>query len=206
MSASGVLRILLLDEHEERGAMIREALTALGHQVLPGRIDATHLYEQVRSTQPDVIIIDMDSPSRDVLENMRNVSSELPRPIVLFTAERDSERIRAAVAAGVSAYVVDGLAADRVQPVIDAARARFETFQAMRERLESAEVTLRERRDIERAKGILMQQTGLSEPEAYHRLRRMAMDRNMRLAVLAKSVIAAAELLAPQDRNKGDPS
>jgi response regulator NasT len=142
-----------------------------------------------------VIIIDRDSPDRDTLEHISMMTRDDPRAIVMFTQDKDQSRMREALQAGVSAYVVDGLSADRVRPIVDMALARFEQWQAMRQELDKAQASLAERKIVERAKGIIMKQRQCSEEEAYRLLRKTAMDRNMRLPLVAESVIAMADLL-----------
>jgi len=189
------LRVLLVDDDAERAAILREALQSASHVVVAEVRSAVELMARVRDVQPDVIIIDRDSPDRDTLEHICIVTRDDPRPIVMFTQDKDQARMREALKAGVSAYVVDGLSAERVRPIVDVALARFEQWQALRQELGQAQASLAERKIIERAKGIVMKQRGCSEEEAYRRLRKMAMERNMRLALVAESVIAMADLL-----------
>jgi response regulator NasT len=189
------LRVLLVDASGERAAMMAQALPQAGCQLAAHVASSGDLAGLVAEIKPDVIIMDLDSPDRDTLEHLCLVSRDSPRPVVMFTDDDDSEKIRAAVKAGVSAYVVDGLKPDRVRPIIDVAVARFQEFQAMRDSLSKAETELAARKDIDRAKGILMKQRGLSEDEAYQLLRKMAMDRNQKLGDLARAVVEAAELL-----------
>ena len=137
----------------------------------------------------------MDSPDRDTLEDMQRITSEQPRPIVMFVDESDSESIRTAVRAGVAAYVVKGSSADRIRPVLEVAVARFEEFQALKSELARAQSTLADRKIIERAKGILMEKRGFSEEEAFRMLRKMAMNQGVRLAEVARHVLAAAEII-----------
>lgn len=197
------LRIMLVDSNPERFTTLDEALTAAGHQVVARIPAGSDLAAEVASISPDVIIVDIESPDRDTLEHMRTISRERPRPVVMFTNDDNAETIRAAVRAGVSAYVVDGLQASRVMPVLEVAIARFEEFQSMREELEQTRTTLAERKLIERAKGILMRQSQLDEDTAYKAMRKMAMARNLKLADLAKSLIAASELLGtPPGKNQ----
>ncbi|MEO8333250.1 MAG: ANTAR domain-containing protein, partial [Gallionella sp.] len=132
---------------------------------------------------------------RDTLEHLCIISRDQPRPIVMFTHDDDSEKIRAALRAGVSAYVVNGLKSERLRSIMDVAIARFDEFHSMRRNLEKAENQLAERKDIDRAKGILMKQRGWSEEESYQALRKMAMDKGMKLAEVARHVVAVAELL-----------
>ncbi len=150
--------------------------------------------------QPDVVIADMDAPNRDMLEALGSVQAKAPRPLVLFSPDDDPESIRRAVRAGVSAYVADGLQSQRVRPILDAAIAHFEQYRALHSELEKTRGQLAERKAIDRAKGIIMTQRGVAEPEAYRLLRKAAMDRNQRLAEVAESIIAASEILGGPPR------
>jgi response regulator NasT len=190
------LRVLIVDERPDRAAVLRSALEAAGYRVIGTLAGRADLEQQVEALEPDVIVVDMDCPDRDALEDMSRMSRHRPRPTVMFVDESDGEAIRAAVQAGVSAYVVGGLAPDRVKPVLEVAIARFNEFQALRRELDDARSDLAERKVIERAKGILMKRRGIDEEEAYRALRRMAMDRKVKLAALAREIVAAAELLA----------
>jgi response regulator NasT len=189
------VRVLLVDEDPDRAAQLQAALHAAGYMVTAHVATAVDLLAQVRATEPDMIIIDRDSPDRDTLEHVCMVTRDQPRPIVMFADDGDRAAIRAAVDAGVSAYVVGGLTAERIQPIVDVAMARFEQFQAMRQELDKAKLSLAERKQIERAKGIVMKRRVVSEDQAYKLLRTMAMERNQRLAQVAENVIAMEELL-----------
>jgi response regulator NasT len=189
------VRVLLVDEDPERAAQLQAALHVAGYTVTAHVATAVDLLAQVRATEPDVIIIDRNSPDRDTLEHVCLVTRDQPRPIVMFSDNGDRAAIRAAVDAGVSAYVVGGLTAERIRPIVDVAMARFEQFQAMRQELVKAMTTLEERKLIERAKGIVMKRRLVSEDEAYKLLRKQAMERNQRLAQVAENVIAMEELL-----------
>jgi response regulator NasT len=192
---SGRLRIVLVDDKAERSGALERALVADGYEVA-GRLGSRDdLRARIAALAPDVIIVDMQSPDRDVFEDMQRIHEEQPRPILMFVDESDSESIQAAVRAGVSAYVVDGVKSRSVRPVVEVAIARFREFQALRSELEAARASLAERKLIERAKGILMSRHRMSEDEAYHRLRRAAMERNLKLAEVARHVIELAELL-----------
>lgn len=189
------MRIMLIDEDPRKSRMLIEALHDAGYDVV-ARVDPDgNLYVRVRELQPDVIIMDTDSPQRDTLEHLCIISRDQPRPIVMFTDDGDAEKIRSAVKAGVSAYVVDGLRKDRVKSIIEVAVARFEQHQTLKRDLEKATETLAERKQIERAKGMVMKQKKCAEDEAYRTLRKMAMDRNMRLAEVAKIVNMAVDIL-----------
>jgi len=189
------LRILLIDDLTGRSAILEQALSDAGHEIIARVSSTLDLPQQVQSLQPDVVIIELDSPDRDTLENMAMVTRDNPRPIILFSAQDDSDTIQKAVRAGVSAYVVDGLSAKRVRPIIDVAIARFREFQAMREELEHTRDKLSERKLVERAKGLLMKQRGFDEEEAYSALRKLAMERNQRLVQVAQNVIDIFEML-----------
>ena len=190
-----MLRVMLVDNHLERTAPLKQSLTEADCEVIAHLSDTANLDEAVSRLQPDIVIIDTDSPSRDTLEHLIVMSQNAPRPIVMCTHDGDSEKIRAATRAGVSAYVVGGLSDEKLRPVMDAAIARFEEFKALRAELSEANLKLSERKVIEKAKGLLMKQRGIDEDAAYTLLRNMAMKQNIRLATLAEQVVQAAKLL-----------
>ncbi len=190
-----MLRVLVVDEDVTRSSQVVQALTTAGYNVTAVLESGTDLYAKVREAQPDVIIIDMESPDRDMLEHLHVISRNDPRAIVMFCQDDAKETISAAVKAGVSAYVVDGLQPHRIKPILQTAVARFEEFQELRGELAKAKSSLAERKLLERAKGILMKRRGYGEDEAYHALRKLAMNRNKRLIEVAESVIEAEELL-----------
>jgi len=175
--------------------VLREGLFAAGHEVAASLSSPLELLRAVEELRPDVIVIDTESPTRDVLEHVVIVSQSSPRPIVMFASDSGSEAIRDAVRAGVSAYVVDGLDSGRVNSIVEVACARFEEFQRLKVELADANLKLSERKLVERAKGILMRARGLDEDGAYRALRRMAMDRNRRIGEVAQSVIDMRDLL-----------
>jgi response regulator NasT len=189
------VRVLVVDESPERAELLREGLVQAGHEVTATLSSPIALLKTIEELAPDVIVIDMDSPSRDVLEHLVFVSQHTPRPVVMFSQDDAPETIRAATRAGVSAYVVDGLDRDRIKSIIEAAVARFEDFQSLRTQLAEAQLKLSERKVVERAKGLLMKSRGLDEDAAYAALRKMAMDRKLKLAEVAQRVIDAADLL-----------
>ena len=193
------MRILVVDESDERAALLGEALTAAGHEVVASLSSPLELLRAVDALRPDVIVIDTESPTRDVLEHVVIVSQSSPRPIVMFASDADGAAIRDAVRAGVSAYVVDGLDSSRVNSIVEVACARFEEYQREFQRLKielaEANLKLSERKRVERAKGLLMQTRGVSEDEAYHALRKLAMSKKLRLGDVAQQVIDTAELL-----------
>jgi response regulator NasT len=189
------LRILVIDRNPERAGIVERALRESGDYLVEISPGAGHLLELLRIMQPDVLIVDLDLPDRDTIEQLRVATREMPRPIIMFVDQSDTETMRAAVSAGVSAYVVDGLQAKRVKPILDVAVVRFQEFEALRRELELAKTSLAERKLIDRAKGILMRARGLSEDEAYGLLRRKAMHDQKKVIEIAQSVITAAELL-----------
>lgn len=189
-------KVMLVDESPGRAAILEQALIDEGYDVL-ARIPAdSYLQEAVERMRPDVIIIDMESPNRDILEHMAMLSKTHPRPILMFADKSDSQTIGEAIRAGVSAYVVDGLGRTRLQPIMEVAIARFREFQALKNELEETRSRLVDRKDVEKAKGLLMQRRSLTEEEAYRALRKLAMDSNMKLGEVARNLLRAAELLA----------
>ena len=189
------MRVLVVDESEERGEILREGLARAGHEVTASLTSAIALLKTIDELQPDVIVIDTDSPSRDTLEHLVAVSQHGPRPVVMFANDGAPETIREAVRAGVSAYVVDGLDAGRIRTIIDVAVARFEDFQRLRAELAAANLKLSDRKVIDQAKGVLMKTRGLDEEAAYAFLRKAAMDRKLKLAEVAQRLVDAADLL-----------
>jgi response regulator NasT len=195
-TVSGMLRIMLVDDTPDRSLYLRLVLERLGYEVVAEIAEPRKLYDAVTRFAPDAIIIDTDSPSRDTLEHLCLVTESCPRPIVMFTNDAGRESIREAVRAGVTAYIVDGLAPERIAPIIETALARFEAFQSMKHELAQTRSKLSERKLVERAKGILMKEKNLPEDEAYRMLRKLAMDKSLSLSAVAEQVITVAKLLA----------
>jgi len=189
------LKVMLVDDQPARAALLEQALRDHQFSVIARLSSAAGLAEQVEKLQPDIIIIDIESPDRDTLENMAILHRDNPRPVVMFAEEGDSGTIERAVRAGVSAYVVDGLNPSRVKPIVDVAIARFREFQALRQELQETRSQLADRKQIDRAKGLLMKQRGLDEQEAYAAMRKMAMDRGQKIGEVANNIIAVLELL-----------
>lgn len=190
-----MLRVMIVDSDLERTKPLKQSLIDTGYEVIAHLKDTVNLDSACCELQPDIVIIDTDSPSRDTLENICVMTMNEPRPIMMFTHDGDKEQIKLATQAGVCAYVVGSIPNERLQPVIDAAVARFEEFKHLRNALSEANVKLSERKVIERAKGLLMKQRKIDEDEAYSMLRNMAMQKNMRMGTLAKQIVQAAELL-----------
>ena len=189
------LRVLLIDDGARHIQPIRDELVRQGHDVVGVIASATLIHDLVQQLQPDVVIVDSDSPTRDTLENLATLSMRNPRPVVVFTEDESRDPMQRALRAGVSAYVIAGLQPERLEPVLQVAIARFEQEAALRAQLDKAEQQLAGRKLIERAKGVLRTESGLDEDAAYKRLRKLAMDRGKRLADVAQSVIDAQELL-----------
>lgn len=190
------MRVLLVDDDRERAATLNQTLQEAGHEVVGHFSKALDLLARVREATPDVIIIDHDSLDRDTLDQVSMVTRDDPRPIVMFTQDREGTMIREALKAGVSAYVVDGLTPERLRPILNVAVARFEQCLALRKELDEVRTNLAERKVIERAKGFLMKQRACSEDEAYRLLRKAAMDGNKRLAEVAEQLVTMSKLLA----------
>ena len=190
-----MLRIMLVDDTPARSFYLRLMLERLDYDVVAEISDPRKLHDEVLRLSPDVIIVDTDSPSRDTLENLCVVTGSCPRPIVMFAHDPAREAIREAVHAGVNAYVVDGLSAERIAPIVDTAVARFEAFQSVKDELAKTRSKLGERKLVERAKGILMKEKKISEQEAYGLLRKLSMDKSQPLAAIAEQVITVAKLL-----------
>ena len=190
------IRILVIDDNRIRASIIEEGLREAGYSRVSVIAEPRPMVRDIVEADPDVVFIDLENPNRDVLEHMFNVSRAISRPIAMFVDRSDRDMIEAAVDAGVSAYIVDGLKKERLKPILETAISRFNAFSRMREELDRTRRALEERKVIDRAKGILMRQRGISEDEAHALLRRTAMNENRRIADIAQSVITAADLLS----------
>lgn len=193
------LSILIIDENRLRAAVIEDGLRDAGYSKLTIVHDVAGIARRISDISPDVIVIDLENPNRDVLESMFQLSRAVKRPIAMFVDRSDQAAIEAAVDAGVSAYVVDGLKRERVKPILDMAISRFNAFARMSRELEEARSQLESRKLVDRAKGILMKTRGLSEADAYSLLRKTAMNQNRKISEIAESLITAAGLLAPPE-------
>jgi two-component system, response regulator / RNA-binding antiterminator len=187
------------DEHATQEAArsreLRIGLLENGYNLIAVLPADSFLEQRIAQLQPDMIIVDSISDARDALEHVVLATREAPRPIVLFTEDNDTSHVKHALAAGVNAYIVAGLAPERIRPIIQVAIARFEHEQGLRHELQSAKAQLQERKTIDRAKGLLMQRQGLSEPQAYEKLRKTAMDKGLKLAEVAQRMLDVADLL-----------
>ena len=189
------LTIVVVEKDRERAILIVESLRASGDHDIHVIGDDSGLARAISSRNPDIVLIDIQSPSRDVIEELTLASAPMDRPVAMFVDQSDGALTRAAIQAGVSAYVVDGLRSARIKPIIDAAIARFQMFQQMRTELEATRRALEERKIIDRAKGLLMKARGIDEDAAYALLRRAAMDQGKRVADIAQQLVLAAGLL-----------
>lgn len=189
------LRILIVDANQVRAAIIEEGLRDAGYQQLIRLSATTGLVAAIETHDPDVVVIDLEDPSRDALADMFLVSRHVRRPITMFVDQSDSASIEAAVEAGVSAYIVDGLKKERMQPILQTCISRFNAFRKLREELDEARSQLEDRKTIDRAKSIVMRLKSLSEDEAYALMRRTAMNEKRKLVDIARSLITAAEML-----------
>lgn len=189
------LSILVIDNNKIRASIIEQGLHEAGHDRVVIVEQVSGLVRQITDLEPDVIVIDLENPDRDQLEHIFQITRAVRRPIAMFVDTSEPESIEAAVDAGVSAYVVDGLKKERVKPILDMAISRFRAFSRLTDELEAARSELAERKTIDKAKGILMKSKGLSEPEAYDLLRKTAMNQSRKIIEVAESLIIASGLL-----------
>ena len=189
------LSIIVVEKDRERALLIVDALAELGDHDIQVIAEETGLARRVAERRPDLVLIDLANPSRDVLEDLSMASGAMERPVAMFVDKSDASLTRAAIEAGISAYVVDGLRADRIKPILDAAIARFHVFQRMRVELAATKTALEERKVIDRAKGLVMRAKGIGEEQAYALIRKAAMDQGKRIADVAQALVTAADLL-----------
>lgn len=189
------MRIAIVDESAARAAIIQEGLADVDDCETVVITDRKGLIAAIAAFGPDIVLMDLGNPSRDVLEEYFVVSRALAKPIAMFVDESDEESIAASVDAGVSAYVVDGFAKNRIKPLLDLAVRRFNAFSRLESDLAEARGQLAERTNIDKAKRLLMNSRGLSEPEAYKELRSQAMRSSKRIADVAEALLMAEELL-----------
>ena len=189
------LKIVIVDENPIRAAILEDGLRESGHVNVARIENRTGLLARIYAIDPDVILIDLENPSRDVLEQMFQVSRAVRRPIAMFVDQSDAASIQASVDAGVSAYIVDGLKKERIKPILDLCISRFNAFSKLQDELERTKSALEDRKIIDRAKGILMKLKGLNEDEAYVLLRSTAMREKKKIGEIAQSIVTASELL-----------
>ena len=195
MAAELSPKIAIVDENPIRAAILEEGLREAGFTAVEHVGEMNNLLARIYQIDPDVILIDLENPSRDVLEQMFQVSRAVRRPIAMFVDQSDAASIQASVDAGVSAYIVDGFRKERIKSIIDLCISRFNAFAKLQDELERTKTALEERKVIDRAKGILMKLKGLSEEEAYVLMRSTAMREKKKIAEIAQSIITASELL-----------
>ncbi|MCZ8259472.1 MAG: ANTAR domain-containing protein [Beijerinckiaceae bacterium] len=189
------LSVLILDENRVRATIIEAGLREAGHETVTVLSDMQGLMRQIVELSPDVIVIDLENPNRDRLEHLLQMSRMVDKPIAMFVDQSDSSMMEAAIEAGVSAYVVDGLRKERVKAIMDMAIARFNAYSRLRSELEGTRQALEDRKAVDRAKAILMKTRGMSEDEAHHLLRRTAMRENRRMGDVARALIGSASLI-----------
>ncbi len=189
------LKIALVEESPIRAAILEDGLREAGHADILRIADRANLLERIYAIDPDVILIGLANPSRDVLEQMFQMSRAVRRPVGMFVDQTDTSSIEAAIDAGVSAYVVDGLKKERVKPILDTMVSRFNAFSRLRNELDQAKSQLEERKVVDRAKGILVRQKSIGEEQAYALLRTVAMNEKKKISEIAQAVVTAAELL-----------
>ncbi|HEY8567855.1 ANTAR domain-containing response regulator [Microbulbifer sp.] len=183
------ISILLVDDQSERAAMVAEQLTAAGYRLLARLTSAEGLLFQVEKHRPDIVLIDIESPDRDILESLAVINQHNPTPVAMFSVRGGADFISSAVEAGVSAYMVDGLSAERVAPAIEIAMAQFRSYQHLRQSLARTQQQLDERKVIERAKGLLMARKNISEQAAHQTLRTLAMNSNSTMREVAEQIV-----------------
>jgi response regulator NasT len=189
------LTILVIDENAIRSSIIEEGLREAGYERVTVIHEVQGVARIIETLQPDVIVIDLENPNRDMMEHLFQLTRTVGRPIAMFVDRSDSASIEAAVEAGVSAYIVDGLKKERVKPILDMAVSRFNAFSRLKRELADARSALEERKVVDRAKGILMKMRNLSEEEAFTLLRQTAMNEKKKMSEIAQSVVTAAGLL-----------
>ncbi len=190
------LTILIVEPDKSRAEAIIDSLAATGDHHIRVLSESTGLARSVAELNPDLVLVDVANPSRDAIDALTLASSPLERPVAMFVDRSDDGLTKAAIEAGVSAYVVDGMQPDRIKPILDAAITRFHMFAQMRNELAATKRALEERKIIDRAKGILMRARDMSEDEAYALIRKTAMSQNKKIADVAQALVTASELLS----------
>jgi response regulator NasT len=188
-------RIVIVDQNPVRTAILRDGLREAGHLQVTVLESSLDLEQRLRAIDADIVLIDLENPSRDVLEQMIRISGAEARAVAMFADSSDTSMIRAAIDAGVSAYVVDGLKKERVKSIVDLSVSRFNAYARMREELAQARSQLADRKAIDQAKGLVMKAKSISEEQAYAMMRKVAMNEGKKIVDVARSIITAAELL-----------
>jgi response regulator NasT len=193
------LSVLVVDENRLRAAIIEDGLREAGHSRVTVLHTVNEVARRIAEIAPDVVVIDLENPNRDQLEHFFSLSRALGKPVAMFVDRSDTAEIQAAVEAGVSAYVVDGLKKERVKAILDMAISRFNAFARLSRELDEARSALEDRKIIDQAKAILMKSRGLGEADAYTLMRRTAMNQNRKIVEIAQSLVTAAGLMGPQE-------
>lgn len=199
MNSDAVLKILVVDENAIRRAILEEGLKEAGFLNVTSLSSTVRLVDHIYRLDPDVVLMDLQNPSRDVLDQMFQVSRVVRRPIAMFVDQSDRHAISASVEAGVSAYIVDGLKKERVSAILEMTVSRFRAFEHLRRELDAAKSALKERKVVDRAKGILMKTKGLDEDAAYSLLRQTAMRQSRKISEVAESLLTAMDLMNGPD-------
>ncbi|HXR51653.1 MAG TPA: ANTAR domain-containing protein [Steroidobacteraceae bacterium] len=189
------LRVLIVDQNVVRASILEEGLREAGYRDVIVVRDMQNLLRRILDEEPDVILIDLENPNRDVLEQMCQVSRVVSRPVAMFVDSSDAGMIESAIDAGIGAYVVDGLRKERVKAIVETTISRFRAFSRLRTELDETRQQLADRKVIDRAKGILMRERRIDEETAYQLMRKTAMSENLRLSEVARSIITAQGLL-----------
>ena len=195
MAADSSFKIVIVDESPIRAAILNEGLRDAGFTSVEHISEMHNLLARIYAMDPDVILIDLENPSRDILEQMFQVSRAVRRPIAMFVDQSDAASIQESVEAGVSAYIVDGLKKERIKPILDLCISRFNAFAKLQDELDRTKSALEDRKILDRAKGLLMKMKSLTEEEAYVLIRSTAMREKKKIGEIAQSIVTAAELL-----------
>ncbi len=189
------LHIVIVDQNPLRTAILRDGLLEAGYNRVTVLDSSLDLERRLGAIEPDIVLIDLENPNRDVLEQMIRISGAAARPVAMFADQSDSAMINAAIDAGVSAYVVDGLRKERVKSIVDLSISRFSAFARLREELAQAQSQLADRKAIDQAKALVMKAKNIPEDQAYAMMRKVAMNEGKKIADIARSILTAAELL-----------
>jgi response regulator NasT len=195
MATDSSFKIVIVDESPIRTAILEEGLRDAGFTGVTHIGEMHNLLARIYALDPDVILIDLENPSRDILEQMFQVSRAVRRPIAMFVDQSDAESIHESVEAGVSAYIVDGLKRERIKPILDLCISRFNAFARLQDELARTKSALEDRKMLDRAKGVLMKLKGLTEDEAYVLMRSTAMREKKKIGEIAQSIVTASEML-----------
>lgn len=193
--SSSMPSVVIVDENAARASIIEAGLKSAGHEHVTIINDMSGVVAKIAAIAPDVVVIDLQNPNRDMLEDALQLSRAVKRPVAMFVDKSDNEMMQSAIDAGVSAYVIDGLRQDRVKAILDMAVSRFNAFSKLERELEEAKSALENRNVIDQAKRLIMSSRAVSEDEAYKLLRKTAMNQNRKIVEVAESLVLSANLL-----------